>query len=67
MVNNFERNRALWIVTAVLTLIAALLGVVFPDIYRKVISNDLMPAMHTQDWLTILIGAALLLIIIDHY
>ena len=64
MVNNFERNRALWIVTAVLTLIAALLGVVFPDIYRKVISNDLMPAMHTQDWLTILIGAALLLIII---
>jgi hypothetical protein len=62
--NALTRNKLLWILTTLLTLAAAVLGVVVSDFYGKVISADLVPAGYAQDLLTIVICLALLVLIL---
>lgn len=53
MIRNLVTNKILWLLTAVLSLIAALVGVFNPGIYTKVISTDIMPGVFGQDLMTI--------------
>ncbi|MEC5189784.1 MULTISPECIES: hypothetical protein [unclassified Arthrobacter] len=52
--------RALWIATGVLTLPAALSGLLLPEIYRGVVAVDLLPGAVSQDLMSAVAGVALL-------
>jgi hypothetical protein len=60
MIKNPTINKVLWFLIASLALIAAGIGVFNQDIYRKVISTDLLPGTVAQDIITILAGLVLL-------
>ena len=62
MVRNLGENKVLWRLTAVLSLIVALVGVFSPGIYSKVISTELMPAVFGQDWITVVASVIILLL-----
>ena len=62
MVRNLGENKVLWRLTAVLSLIVALVGVFSPGIYSKVISTELMPAVFGQDWITVVASVIILII-----
>ena len=64
MIRNPNMNKVLWRLTAVLSLIAALVGVFNPGIYSKVVSTDLMPAVFGQDLMTIVASVIILLLTI---
>jgi len=53
MIRNLETNKILWLLTALLSLAAALIGVINPDIYAKVVSKDVIPGVFGQDLMTI--------------
>lgn len=53
MIQNLEINKILWLLTALLSLAAALIGVINPDIYAKVVSKDVIPGVFGQDLMTI--------------
>lgn len=54
--------RALWILTGVLTLIAAGAGLLFPDIYARVVRTDLVPGALSQDLISAVAGGSLLVL-----
>jgi hypothetical protein len=54
--------RALWILTGVLTLIAAGAGLLVPDIYTGVVRADLLPGALSQDLTSAVAGIALLVL-----
>ena len=60
MIGNIRANKVLWILTAVLSLAAALVGVISPGIYDKVISADIMPGVFGQDLMTIVASVIIL-------
>ena len=62
MLQKFSWNRTLWLITAALSLIAALIGVLDPHIYSKVISRTLMPGTFSQDLMTIIASIILLVL-----
>ena len=64
MIRDPSRNKILWWLTAVLSLIVALAGVFSPSIYSKVVSTDLMPAIFGQDLITIVASIIILLLTI---
>jgi len=64
MTKNLARLRFLWGITTVLTLTAALIGVIKPAIYDTVMSGEFVPAAFAQDILTVLLYVILLLLII---
>ena len=64
MIRDPSRNKILWWLTAVLSLIVALAGVFSPSIYSKVVSTDLMPAIFGQDSITIVASIIILLLTI---
>jgi len=64
MVRNLDFNRILWFSTAILALIAALIGVVNPDVYSEVVSDDIMPGVFGQDLLTVIASITILLLLI---
>jgi len=53
MVRNLVTNKILWLLTALLSLATALIGVINPDIYAKVVSKDVIPGVFGQDLMTI--------------
>ena len=57
-----SKNKILWQLPAVLSLIAALAGMFSPDIYSKVVSTDLRPAIFGQDMITI--GASVIILLL---
>ncbi len=61
---HFNANRILWVVTTLLTLSAAILGVFYPGIYTNVVPSTLIPATYAQDVLTIMVCVGLLILII---
>ena len=63
MIQNLGKNEILWLLTAVLSLIAALIGVFIPGIYDRVVINDIMPGVFGQDLLTIVASVIILLLI----
>jgi len=64
MIQNPSKNKVLWRLTAVLSLIAALVGVFNPGVYSKVVSTDIMPAVFGQDLMTIVASVIILLLTI---
>jgi hypothetical protein len=55
-------NKMLWIITALCSFAAALVGILNPVIYSKVINSEIMPAVMGQDLMTVL--AAILILIL---
>ena len=64
MVQNLGTNKILWLLTALLSLSAALVGVLSPGIFSKVISTDIMPGVFGQDMMTIVASVIILLLAI---
>lgn len=64
MVQNISTNKVLWLLTALLSLAAALVGVFNPDIYSKVVNSALMPGVFGQDLMTIVASVIILLLAI---
>jgi hypothetical protein len=64
MFRNLGTNKILWLLTALLSLVAALVGVLSPGIYSKVVSADLMPGVFGQDLITIVASLAILFLAI---
>lgn len=62
-VKNLKTNRTLWTITTLFTLSAAILGVLYPGIYSKVVTSNLIPGAYAQDLLTIIVSIALLILI----
>jgi hypothetical protein len=62
MIANLGTNKRLWLLTAVLSLIAALVGVFLPSIYDRVVSSDIMPAVFGQDLMTIVASIIIILL-----
>ncbi len=62
MINNLGKNKKLWLIVASLSLIVALIGVFYQNIYSKVVSNDVLPGVISQDIITIIISLILLLL-----
>lgn len=60
MVKNLASNKILWGITAVLALIAALSGVLFPRMYDGVFAPEFIPGAWPQDILTVFICLGLL-------
>jgi len=60
MIQNLGKNRILWVSVALLSLIAALLGVANPGLYRQVVSTELMPGVLSQDLITIVASIVVL-------
>jgi hypothetical protein len=60
MTNNYKIQKILWIVIAAFSLLAAISGVLKPDLYGKVISSDFLPGIIAQDLTTIISGLLLL-------
>lgn len=62
MIKNLSLNKKLFLFTGIVALIAAVMGVLKPEMYNPVVSARLIPGMFTQDVLVIL--AAFVLIIL---
>jgi hypothetical protein len=62
MIGNLFANKVLWALTALLSLVAALVGVFSSDIYIKVVSPDIMPGVFGQDIMTI--AASIIILIL---
>ena len=60
MFRNLKTNKTLWLIVALLSLIAALVGVFNQDVYSTVLRPDLLPGTISQDLITILAALALL-------
>ncbi|MDW7675781.1 MAG: hypothetical protein SCK28_14725 [Bacillota bacterium] len=63
MIKNLGLNKILWMIIAVLSLIAALLGVVNPSIYNGLASNEVMPGVLSQDLMTILASITVIILV----
>lgn len=61
MLDNIKRNKRLWLITAVVSLVPAFIGVFYQNIYIKVASRDVLSGMVSQDLITIVIGLVLLI------
>lgn len=64
MVHNPGFNKILWLSNALLALIAAIIGVVNPDVYSQVVSDEIMPGVFGQDLLTIAASVTILILLI---
>ena len=60
MIKNHKVHKALWLLIACLSLIAACIGVFNQDIYSKVVSSDWLPGTIAQDAITIIVSLVLL-------
>lgn len=60
MLKNPGVNRLLWLFTGLLTLFAALAGVINPGVYDRVVGEDILPGVVTQDIVAILAAVTLL-------
>ena len=61
MIKNLALNKALFLTTGMLSLVAAVIGVLDPGMYDPVVSARIMPGVFTQDLLVIV--AALVMIL----
>lgn len=62
MFRNLTANKIIWLSTGLLSLIAALFGVVNPAVYRNLVSTEIIPAVFGQDLLTIVASVTILLL-----
>ena len=62
MIRNLRTNKILWILTALLSLVAALVGIFNSGIYIKVVDPDIMPGVFGQDIMTV--AAAIIILVL---
>lgn len=60
---NLVANKILWYISTIIVVFVALVGVVDPSIYDKVMPASFIPASFAQDLLTIAVGVALAILI----
>jgi hypothetical protein len=64
MIRNLGTNKILWLLTALLSLTSALVGILSPGIYDKVVRTDILPGVFGQDLMTIGVSVIILLLAI---
>ena len=64
MINNLKRNKVLWLLIALMALIASLIGVAHQGIYQNLTVLENLPAILSQDLITVLASIAMLYLII---
>ena len=64
MINQLNRNRILWLLIALMALIASLIGVSNQGIYQGLMITDNIPGVLAQDLVTVLASIAMLFLII---
>lgn len=57
-------NKAIWLLTGVLSFIAAVTGVCNPVIYKGLVSSDFMPGVLSQDLMTIAASVSLIALVL---
>ncbi|SIQ03291.1 hypothetical protein [Halanaerobium kushneri] len=62
MIKNLELNKKLWLITAILSLLVSLTGLINQDIYSKVVSKEILPGVVSQDLITFIISILLIYI-----
>ncbi len=62
MIDNHRMNKILWLNTAAISLIVALIGIVNTGIYDSVVSSKIMPGVLSQDIFTVILSAVVLLV-----
>lgn len=55
MLHNLRTNKILWSITTLLTLIAAIAGILIPHLYNRVFPEEFIPGALPQDILTVII------------
>jgi hypothetical protein len=65
MINKIQTNRILWGINALLALAAGLIGVFFSGIYYPVVSNSLIPAVISQDIITVVAAVVMIILVIQ--
>lgn len=63
--NNLNRHKVLWLLTSLLALVASSAGVLYPAIYRNVISAEVLPGTISQDAMTIALSSIALILVIQ--
>jgi hypothetical protein len=63
MLSNIRNCRILWSILALLSLVAALVGVTIPDIYSLVLTSEILPGVISQDIVTIIASVTVLLLV----
>jgi hypothetical protein len=64
MIKNLKRNKILWVLIALMALIASLIGVTHQGIYQKFRITAALPAILSQDIIAVLASIAMLYLII---
>ncbi|TDO73380.1 hypothetical protein DFR79_13818 [Halanaerobium saccharolyticum] len=62
MIKNLEYNKKLWLITAALSLLVSLIGLINQNIYSQVVSQEILPGVVSQDLITFIISILLILI-----
>jgi hypothetical protein len=63
MIRNLALNRILWLITAALSLIVSVIGVLFQNIYKGVVDFGVMPGVFGQDLITIIASVLILVLV----
>lgn len=64
MIGRIQNCRILWTLLSLLSLVVAIIGVVFPEIYGLVVTSELLPGVIAQDLVTIFTSVTTLLLIV---
>lgn len=60
MLRDFRTHRILWLLSGLLALGAALVGVIYAGLYDRVVSAEIMPGVLSQDVMTVIASALVL-------
>lgn len=63
MLTHFSRHKIFWFLTSFLALLASLTGVLYPAVYSKVITPQVLPGTISQDMMTVAAALAAILLI----
>jgi hypothetical protein len=63
MIDHLNQNKIVWILLAVLGIIASLAGLFQPGVYNKVVSTEILPGTISQDIITLIISVILLVLV----
>ncbi len=64
MINNLKKNKLLWLLIALMALVTSLSGVVHQGIYQNLAIVENLPAILSQDLITVLASIAMLYLVI---
>lgn len=62
MIRNLKLNKKLWLITAFLSFFVSLVGLINQNIYHKIVSEEILPGVISQDLITFIISILLIFI-----